>query len=93
MILSGHVACVDGDNASTRIAEAIHHGDSEAPDQQAFGNRLRFGGDLYDPEVIHSLTPFSADRSMGLRIESTDRKTTRQYAAAVGTIFLIKGRS
>ena len=93
MLLDGRVARVDIDNASTRTAEGIHNGDSEAHVLRVYGKRLTIEPDHYDPENGHYLTVLSSNRTLGIRFETTEHKITRYYAGSREAISLIEGCS
>lgn len=93
MILDGRVARVDIDNTSTRTAEGIHNGDSEARAVQVYGKRLKIEPNHYDPENGHYLTLRSPNRKYGIRFESDDGKITRYYAGTANAIAFVEGCS
>jgi len=93
MILDGRVARVDVDNTSTRTAEGIHNGDSEARAVQVYGKRLKIEPNHYDPENGHYLTLSSPDRKYGIRFESDNGKITRYYAGTSNAIAFVEGCS
>jgi hypothetical protein len=93
MILEGRVARVDVGNTSTRTAEGIHNGDSEARALQVYGKRLKIEPNFYDSENGHYLTLHSPDRKYGIRFESDDGKITSFYAGTTDAIAFVEGCS
>ncbi len=93
MILDGRVARVDIGNTSTRTAEGIHNGDSEARAMEVYGKRLKVEPNHYDPENGHYLTLPSSDRKYGIRFESDDGKITSFYAGTANAIEFVEGCS
>jgi hypothetical protein len=91
MILDGRVARVDVGNTSTRTAEGIRNGDSEASAVQVYGKRLKIEPNFYDPENGHYLTLRSRDRKYGIRFESDNGTITSFYAGNINAIAFVEG--
>jgi hypothetical protein len=91
MILDGRVARVDVGNTSTRTAEGIRNGDSEARAVQVYGKRLKIEPSFYHSENGHYLTLRSPDRKYGIRFESDNGKITSFYAGTTNAIAFVEG--
>jgi hypothetical protein len=90
MLLDGHVARVDVDNATTRTTEGIHNGDSEAHAQQVYNKKLAVTPHKYEP-TGHYLTELTPDGKYGIRFETKNGKIVRYYAGAASAIELVEG--
>ncbi len=90
MLLDGHVARVDVDNASTRTTAGVHNGDSEARAQELYGKQLQTEPHKY-VETGHYLTVLSADGKYGVRFETDKGSITRYYAGTKAAISLVEG--
>lgn len=90
MILEGHVARVDVDNATTRTTEGIRNGDSEAHAQQVYNETLAVMPHKYEPTGRY-LTERTPDGKYGIRFETKDGKIVRYYAGEASAIELVEG--
>jgi hypothetical protein len=90
MILQGHVARVDVDNATTRTTEGIRNGDFEAHAQQVYNKTLAVMPHKYEPAGRY-LTELTSDGKYGIRFETKDGKIVRYYAGEASAIELVEG--
>ena len=90
MLLDGHVARIDVDNATTPTTEGIHNGDSEARAQQVYNKKLAVMPHKYEP-TGHYLTEHTLDGKYGIRFETKDGKIIRYYAGEASAIELVEG--
>jgi hypothetical protein len=90
MLLDGHVARIDIDNATTRTTKGIHNGDSETHVQQVYQKKLAVMPHKYEP-AGHYLTEHTPDGKYGIRFETKDGKIIRYYAGEASAIELVEG--